>query len=60
MSDELKPCPWCGRAPALKYPDEDGGCTLRHPIGKCGFLSGQVWLFATPEQAVEAWNRRSQ
>ena len=51
-------CSWCGTMPKVVFPDEDGGCTLHHPIGQCQFLSGSVWLFATPEEAAETWNRR--
>lgn len=51
-------CPWCGTIPKATFPDVDGGCTLRHPIGKCPILSGSMWLFATPEDAAEAWNRK--
>ena len=53
---KLEGCPWCGKAPKLKFPDEDGGCTLTHRCAK-GFADC-LELFATPEQAAEAWNTR--
>ena len=47
-------CPFCGKVPRVKYPDQDGGCTLLHI---CKFVFNPT--FATPEEAAKEWNNRA-
>lgn len=57
MMDSERPrkCPRCGKRPKVTFPDVDGGCTLAHPKADCPH-SGMLELFATPQDAVRAWN----
>lgn len=51
----LESCPFCGKVPRVKYPDQDGGCTLLHI---CKFVFNPT--FATQEEAIVAWNTRAE
>lgn len=63
MSDEkveLRPCPFCGYIPRLDELHGHTGTELdvyrfRVRCKKCGVCSN---LFATKEEAIEAWNTR--
>lgn len=63
MTDELKPCPFCGNIDTLDF---QWGCKDREgtPInvhcGVCG-TSGP-WIYSEPDteyKAVELWNKRT-
>lgn len=57
MSDELKPCPWCGKAPTLHYSDitEEWHVYCYH--GDC-MVSPYVFKL-TKAEAIAAWNTRA-
>lgn len=64
MSDELKPCPFCGENNAAvgktDFQDKDTfaiGCRTRRCHGVIFALG--FGLFPKRDQAVKAWNRRS-
>lgn len=57
LSAKCKPCPWCGDR--MVYVCKWGcvysvQCTNYH----CPRID--VWMFDTPEKAIEDWNRRGQ
>ena len=65
MTDELKPCPFCGEEHvSVSYTGyEDEGCVL-YTLGcsttNCpGHISGS-WRYFNLERAAEAWNRRAE
>lgn len=51
---ELKPCPFCGEKADYSQSVNMGGWKVL--CERCG---GQTRFFRTPEQAIEAWNRRA-
>ena len=52
MTDELKPCPFCGGEARIFYPD----CTFaRVGCRQCRTVSNG---YATQQEAIDAWNRR--
>lgn len=55
MSNELKPCPFCGGRAYLSERMNGGYYVECESIGGCLAESGN---YDTEEQAVEAWNRR--
>lgn len=50
MSEELKPCPFCGRNGRFSY-----GCGYEIYCEECG---SRVETYPSKEQAIEMWNRR--
>jgi len=56
MSEELKPCPFCGDTPHLMDDPTDGGKRFWWTeCRECGALNA---YFRTKGEAVAAWNRR--
>jgi Lar family restriction alleviation protein len=61
MSEELKPCPFCGNEPTIRiFKGKDGwrdryAVICRYDEGGCGAESG---LYHYESEAIEAWNRR--
>lgn len=53
MSDELKPCPFCGGEPALIHPDEEWDAVV--VCEKCG----AVITKDSDAEAIFAWNARA-
>ena len=59
MSEELKPCPFCGGEATLDHVNGSHGelwdifCSTR----SCEIRPCTVW-FTTEQDAIEAWNRR--
>ena len=58
MSDELKPCPWCGRHPSLETWSSGGmmcgvGCFNPNRRVTC------MGRGRSPKEAAEAWNARA-
>lgn len=52
--EELKPCPFCGRASALY--SIDYGETVYAVCMNCGIHTVE---YSEPEKAIETWNRRA-
>lgn len=58
MSEELKPCPFCGAPAHLEDADEMGAWVI------CTSISGECPVepvtrhYETPAEAITAWNRR--
>lgn len=57
---DLKPCPFCGRSDYAVhlqklYYENDKYIKWKIMCEECG---AEVGEFATPERAIEAWNRR--
>jgi len=55
MSENLKPCPFCGAKAEILHYENDG--YLPECTKCCGMV--EKW-FNTPEEAISAWNRRAQ
>lgn len=51
----LKPCPFCGGEAKLEHYENDGYLPMCSVDGCFGMI--EIW-FETPEEAIEAWNRR--
>ena len=64
MMTELKPCPFCGSESAIAYhinsrtPYEDA--YIPYCLNDECFMNMNEFCFATEEEAVRAWNRRSE
>ena len=62
MTDELKPCPFCGEADLKLYSDNDPAA---HGFLHLCKIDGEYMvkvesrLFATEAAAIDAWNRRT-
>lgn len=62
MSEELKPCPFCGGEARMHVAFASGG---DHSVGvyveclECRSWSGTKWGDGAQEKAAEAWNRRA-
>lgn len=52
MSEELKPCPFCGSSASL-WND------IRTHFISCGGCSARGGSYGTTEEAIDAWNRRA-
>lgn len=60
MSEELKPCPFCGgEARIIAKPYEPKVCVGCDDDTCLGF-SGLGWLYDSEKEAIEAWNRRAE
>jgi hypothetical protein len=60
MSEELKPCPWCGELPRL-YTMSDNSCNDYWEIGCAGeecAANPSTMSFISVEDAIEKWNTR--
>jgi len=62
MSDELKPCPWCGITDSIKpldlideFADEDESQIIVMYCSCCGAQGPHSF---DKEEAIEAWNKR--
>ena len=62
MSEELKACPFCGSEARLmiKESQYDTNYDIQCTDDKCYLSEGADWYFDTEEEAIQAWNRRSQ
>lgn len=62
--DELKPCPWCGNKAELIQTKcvTNGfvGYYVFHYSLSCPMEGLKTHIMETPEDAIEAWNRRSE
>ena len=60
MSEELKPCPFCGKQPTLLYPEHEGiddyviGC-----YDKCCGFSYERARSKYKQEVIDAWNERA-
>ncbi|MBR1436961.1 MAG: Lar family restriction alleviation protein [Synergistaceae bacterium] len=54
MTEQLRPCPFCGGEARIFYPD----CTFPS-VGcrKCGTVSSR---YVYMQEAIDAWNRRKE
>lgn len=60
MSEELKPCPFCGgEARIIAKPYEPKVCVGCDDDTCLGF-SGLGWLYDSEKEATEAWNSRAE
>jgi hypothetical protein len=57
MTDELKPCPWCGSAPKYMYDQAYDVHCIWCPNKMCG-VRPDVDIYVSKESAVENWNQR--
>ena len=63
MSEELKPCPFCGGKARMHVAFASGG---DHSVGvyvecpECRSQSGTKWDDGAQEKAAEGWNRRAE
>lgn len=60
MSNELKPCPFCGGEAKIRTL---GGTANKqyyatHDCVECKIDLIETWLFDTEQEAIEAWNTR--
>ena len=70
MSDELKPCPFCGREAVVYQIPEDSKINRLYwnvwIVGCNGEIvcPGYVWktapIYVTKESAIEHWNKRTE
>lgn len=60
MSEELKPCPFCGGEASLFTAEEVGYIGDEHFAVKCNGCFCGTGHYADPGRAAEAWNRRPQ
>ena len=63
MSEELKPCPFCGGEVFISDTNYTSTAfCFYHEIGvKCPVLGGSIHIKAkTIAEAIEAWNRRAE
>ena len=61
MSDELKPCPFCGAKAWLNdYEAKFGDMTVQSRCPQCTFCGCNLGYFPTKAKAIAAWNRRGQ
>ena len=62
MSEELKPCPFCGEKLRLQNNYYSGPLWKRINNSfrvECPKCNASTYEFTTAEQAIEAWNRRA-
>lgn len=57
MSEELKPCPFCG-AHATKYDEDSWRTATKHVL--CTVCPASVGPCDTYDEAIAAWNKRAQ
>lgn len=57
MSNDLKPCPFCGGEAELKCNTEMGGTQYQVKCKQCPTTVGRFWFWKS-EDAIEAWNAR--
>jgi Lar family restriction alleviation protein len=59
MSEELKPCPFCGgEAASVTYPGDGRGQSYAVNCIACGVNNRGRVGWPTNEEAASAWNRR--
>lgn len=61
MSEELKPCPFCGGEAVLREgTDNDGwkGFTAITCVDQKNPFCPSQWIEGSKKEAIEAWNRR--
>ena len=58
MSDELKPCPWCGEKPVIDKWHET--YQVMHECQGYWGVDIKTKLHWNKESAMHAWNRRAQ
>jgi Lar family restriction alleviation protein len=51
---DLKPCPFCGKKTIECYEHRYGGFFVR-----CGWCGAEIGSSNNQNEAIEAWNRRS-
>lgn len=54
MTEELKPCPFCGKTPKLYKSEYEEIEPFGIVCGECAI----VFLGATEKEVIEHWNRR--
>ena len=64
MTEQLKPCPFCGGAANLlgryDWSKDEDRCFAKHYYIKCTQCPNyRIKLFKTKQEAIEAWNRRT-
>ena len=67
MTEQLKPCPFCGKA-AYIGGDEGGADGFFAGCQECFCNVGKAYgrsampshMFASPDEAIAAWNRRAE
>lgn len=58
MTNELKPCPFCGSEVAVRY---EPNCDLYYVhCYACGAETGDSGLYRKEDKAIEAWNTRAE
>ena len=59
MTDELKPCPFCGGEAKYYHRDDDSGWSNTDWVSCSGDCGASTCMHETKEQAVSAWNTRT-
>lgn len=60
MSEELKPCPFCGGEASIVGKRYEAKFCVGCDDDSCLGFSGLGWLYDSEQEAAEAWNRRSE